>query len=269
MRTPMRLALALLAVFAVSIHAQVLQESPSGSVDWQSRIVRAKGMGMPSAVGGRPGQIRVARADALRKILETVEGMNLTSETTVQDFMLENDRIVTEVRGVCRNFREVGEPVYMSDGSLELTVEMYVGPELNEILTGDMPWQKGTPVPVQAAEALGGVYTGLVVDCSGLGLKPAMAPRILSDSGQEIYGSTWVSREWALKNGMVGYVKSLEQAMGQKDRIGDKPLLVKATAVKGEQKADMVIPDLEGKALHAMSENLSFLSECRVLVVVN
>jgi len=269
MRFNLRFALPLVLACAISVPAQVMQESASGSVDWQSRIIRAKGMGMPSAVGGRPGQIRVARADALRKILETVEGMNLTSETTVQDFMLENDRIVTEVRGVCRNFREVGDPVYMSDGSLELTVEMYIGPELNEVLTGDLPWQKGTPVPVQAAEALGGVYTGLIVDCSGLGLKPAMAPRIVSDAGEEVYGSAWVSRDWALKNGMVGYVKSVEQATAQKDRVGDKPLLVKATAVKGEQKADMVIPAADGRSLHAMSESLSFLSECRVLVVVN
>jgi hypothetical protein len=248
-----------------------MQESESGSVDWQSRIIRAKGVGIPSAVGGRPGQIRVARADALRKILETVEGMTLTSETTVQDFMLENDRIITEVRGVCRNFREVGEPIYMSDGSIELVVEMVIGPDLSDVLLGGMPFQDGMPTPIQYSDInpLGSVYTGLIVDCTGLELRPAMAPRILNDSGEEIYSNAWVDREWALRNGMVGYVKNLEQARQQQDRIGAKPLLVKATDVRGSHKADIVIPDRDGKILHALSENLSFLSECRVLVVVN
>ena len=53
--------------------------------------------------------------------------MLLTSETTVKDFMLEKDVVYTEIRGVCRNFQVVGDPVYMSDGSIELTVEMLLG----------------------------------------------------------------------------------------------------------------------------------------------
>lgn len=255
----------------LGVQAQVLQETASGRVDWQSRVVRAKGIGMPSDKGGRAGQLLVARADALRKILETVEGMTLTSETTAQDYMLESDRIRTEVRGICRNFREVGDPVYLSDGSLELTVEMLVGPELSSVLLGDRAFQDGTPVPIQYSDLdpATSIYTGLVVDCSGLGLRPAMAPRILSDSGEEIFGRAWVDRDWALKNGMVGYVKTVDQARQNQDRVGSRPLLVKATAVKGSQKADMVISDRDGKVLHALSENLKFLSECRVLVVVD
>ena len=261
-------AASLLAV--LTLQAQVYQETASGSVDWQSRLIRAKGIGMPSAVGGRAGQIRVARADALRKILETVEGMNLTSETTVQDYMLQSDRIQTEVRGLCRNFREVGEPTYLSDGSIELTVEMLVGQDLNKVLLGDMAFQDGTPTPIPAGgiDPANSIYTGLVVDCSGVDLRPALAPRILSESGDEVYGNAWVNRDWAVRNGMVGYVKSVEQAKGQQDRIGAHPLLVKAVAVKGTQKADIVISDHEGQTLHALSENLSFLSECRVLVVL-
>jgi hypothetical protein len=265
-----RVSLAAALLAALGLQAQVYQETASGNVDWQSKLIRAKGIGMPSAVGGRAGQIRVARADALRKILETVEGMNLTSETTVQDYMLQSDKITTQVRGLCRNFREVGEPTYLSDGSIELVVEMLVGQEMNKVLLGDMAFQEGTPTPIPAGgvDAANSIYTGLVVDCTGVDLRPAMAPRILSEDGSEIYGNTWVNREWALQNGMVGYVKSIEQAKQQQDRIGKRPLLVKATGVKGTQKADIVISDQEGKVLHSLSENLTFLSECRVLVVL-
>ncbi len=264
-------AVIVLTMGLMAVQAQVLQESASGSVDWQSRIIRAKGIGMPGGKGSRAGQIRVARADALRKILETVEGMSLTSETTVQDFLLENDTIQTEVRGICRNFREVGEPVYLSDGSLELTVEMLVGSDLQGALLGALPFQDGTPVPIQYSDLdpANSIYTGLVVDCTGLDLRPALAPRILSESGEELYGNAWVNRDWALKNGLVGYVKSVDQAKQNQDRVGNRPLLVKAQSVKGSQKADVVIADKDGKILHALSENLKFLSECRVLVVVD
>jgi len=271
MRTWTRVALAACLVMGLAgVQAQVLQETASGSVDWQSRIIRAKGIGIRSEKGGRAGQIRVARMDALRKILETVEGMALTSETTVQEYVLENDRIQTEVRGICRNFREVGDPVYLSDGSIELTVEMNLGADLQNALLGGQDFQEGTPVPVQYSDMdPGAIYTGLVVDCKGLGLRPALAPRILDESGGEVYGSAWVDRDWALQNGLVGYVKSVEQARQNQDRIGAKPLLVKAKAVQGSQKADMVIADRDGKVLHALGENLKFLSECRVLVVVD
>lgn len=264
-------AVIVLALGIIGAQAQVMQESASGSVDWQGRIIRAKGIGIPGPKGGRPGQIRVARADALRKILETVEGMTLTSETTVQDYMLDNDRIQTEVRGICRNFREVGDPVYLSDGSLELTVEMALGADLQNALLGDLAFQDGTPVPIQYSDMdpAQSIYTGLVVDCTGLNLRPALAPRILSESGEEIYGNAWVDRDWALKNGLVGYVKSVDQVKQFQDRVGTRPLLVKAKSVKGEQKADMIIADKDGKILHALSENLKFLTECRVLVVVD
>jgi len=249
---------------------QVVQELNAGSVDWQQRVVRAKGIAQPSPVGGRAGPIRAARMDALRNILDTVEGMVLTAETTVEDFMIKNDRIVSEIRGVCRNFREVGEPVYISDGSLELTVEMILGPEFNDVLIGDMAYAQGEPVPVQYSDLEPGsaVYTGLIVDCSELGVRPAMAPRILDASGAEIYGNSWVDREWALRYGIVGYVRSLEQARGETERVGENPLLVRATANQGRQQSDVVIPDEDGKVLHALSENLKFLSECRVIFIL-
>lgn len=265
------LVMILLSGWLLTAGAQVQQETVAGTVDWQQRVIKAKGIGIPSAVGGRAGQIRVARADALRKILETVEGMTLTSETTVQDYMLENDRIETEIRGVCRNFREVGDPVYMSDGTIELEVEMVLGPEFQDALIGEMAFQSSTPFPVQYSDMdpTGQVFTGLIVDCSDVDLRPALAPRILSESGEEIFGHAWVERDWALRNGMAGYVRTLEQATAEKERIGDRPLLVKALRSAGSRASDVVIEDEAGKTLHALSENLRFLSECRVIFVLD
>ena len=272
MRSTLRGVFVLLALglLGLAATAQIVQNTGVGTIDWEQRVVRAKGIAMPSPVGGRAGQIRAAKADALRQIIETVEGMILTSETTVENFMLSNDRITTEIRGVCRNFREVGEPVYMSDGSIELNVEMVLGPQFNDVLIGEMAFAEGSVMPVQFSDLEPGSasYTGLIVDCRELSVRPALAPRILSESGSEIYSNTWVDREWALQHGMVGYVRNLEQAREQQDRIGERPLVVKAKDVQGANGADVVIEDEQGKILHALGENLTFLRECRVLFVL-
>ncbi len=263
--------LAGLLCLALSLPAQVVQQTGAGQVDWQVRKIQATGIANPSVVGGRAGQIRAARADALRQILETVEGMLLTSETTVKDFMLENDVVYTEIRGVARNFQVVGDPVYMSDGSIELTVEMLLGRDFQDVLVGEMAFAEGSVTPVQFSDIHAGsdVYTGLIVDCRGLGIKPAMAPRVLSQSGEEIYGSSWADRDWTLAHGLAGYTRSVEQALENSDRIGGNPLRVKASAVTGSLQADAVIDDQSGKVLHALSENLTFLRECRVIFVVD
>ncbi len=272
MRSILRRAIAPLAfgLLVLAATAQIVQNTGVGSIDWEQRVVRTKGIAMPSPVGGRAGQIRAARADALRQIIETVEGMILTSETTVENFMLSNDRITTEIRGVCSNFRDVGEPVYMSDGSIELNVEMILGPQFNDVLIGEMAFAEGAVMPVQYSdlEPSTAKYTGLIVDCRGLSVHPALAPRILSESGSEIYGNTWVDRDWAMQYGMVGYVRDLEQARGQQDRIGERPLVVKAKKAQGTNGSDVVVDDEQGKILHALSENLTFLRECRVLFVL-
>jgi len=49
----------------------------------------------------------------------------------------------------------------------------------------------------------GGAVSGLIVDARGLGLRPAMAPKVLDQNGQEVYGSKFVSREYAVDIGMV------------------------------------------------------------------
>lgn len=249
--------------------AQLVQDMGSGKVDWQVRRVQATGIGMPSGVGGRAGQIAAARADALRQILATVEGVSVTAQTTVRDYALESDIVQTEVRGMCRNFQVVGEPDYKSDGSIELTVEMFLGQEFNDILIGDLAFASGTPKVTPLTPGMtAGVFTGLIVDCTAISVRPALAPKIVSQSGNEIYGNALVDREWALKNGMVGYVRSVEEALAQSDRIGANPLKVTALESKGANTVDVVIDDAAGQTLHGLSENLNFLRQCRVIFVV-
>lgn len=67
---------------------------------------------------------RAARADALRKLSERINGLRLTSETTVKDFVTESDSIRTAMTGFLSGMQEVGRPKYNEDGTCEVTVEV-------------------------------------------------------------------------------------------------------------------------------------------------
>jgi len=286
----------MIGVFAFCMNAQVVQQIAGGNVDWNTQVIRATGIGAPNPnlplTAQRAGALRAAKINAARNLLEIVKGINLTSETTVENAMLVNDVIVTRVEGVVRNFNIVGEPRYMSTGDVEITVEMpLTGDLLNTVLPEQFggaaptaatpavcpvcgrPWPAGMPYPsggtMQTGAASGaGVFTGLIVDAKGLGLRPAMAPKILDENGNEIYGSRYVSREWAVKIGMVGYEKDVNRARTN-DRVTNNPLIVRATKVDGPNQADLVVSAMDASRIQAAAANMNFLDKCKVMFIVD
>lgn len=77
------------------------------------------------------------------------------------------------------------------------------------------------------ASAAQGDYTGLVIDCRGLGLKAVMSPIIQNINGTKIYGHKNLDLDKIISMGMVDYVTTPENI----SRAGSKPLVVKAVAL--------------------------------------
>lgn len=70
---------------------------------WFAERVEATGQGTDPQIDSAQGKLRAARAahaDALRKLAEQVYGLRLESNTTVQDFVTQNDEIRTQVDAV-------------------------------------------------------------------------------------------------------------------------------------------------------------------------
>ncbi len=247
-----------------SAQGVIQQIGMNGSIDFTQRTITATGMGMTGGPGGHAGVIRAASLDALRNLLEVVNGVAVTSETTVENQMLANDVVKTRVEGIAKNFRRVGEPRYYDDGSIEVTIEMSLdGPFLEAVL----PEKMGGAQPL--ASAISGVaYSGLIVDATGLGARPALSPRILNEDGLEVYGSSYVSRDWAIKYGMVGYEKEMESAVNN-DRVTNRPLVARGLRTTGTNRTDVVISNDDAQKLHSMKDNLSFLQKCRVIIIVD
>ncbi len=245
----------------------------SGKVDWTTGVITAVGIGAPPAQPANAAQARAmaeraAQVVAYRNLLEAVKGVRVDSTTTVENFMVTSDVIRTEVSGIIQG-ATVMDKKYMSDGSVEVTVGMKLTGALADALLPKGPTSPpAAPGVPGSAPAAGQLYTGLVVDARGLGIRPAMAPRILNEDGKEVYGSAWISRDYAVREGMVGYLK--EPAAAQTNpRVADKPLMVKAIKTSGDARVDAVISNADAAALQSASQNLSMLEKCRVIILVD
>ncbi len=269
-------ALCVLATFAVAqIQPVVSNEKGEGKVDWNERVIISRGIGAPDPnlpkAAQRPSAIRAAKTIALRNALETVKGIHLNSSTTVENFMTTHDQVQTNVSGFIQGFRQKGREKYMSDGSVEITMEIPLDGigNLGEQIYGTAVSQdpsvtsfEGTQAPEKQ------VFSGLIIDCKGLDIKPALSPKVVDQQGSEIYGSAYVSREWAVKYGMVGYAKDVQTAAGL-DRTGDDPGQIKAVKASGQNNTDVVVSDKDAASIRSASENLKFLSQCRVVFVID
>ena len=81
---------------------------------------------------------------------------------------------------------------------------------------------------VPRGQAVGG-YTGVIIDCTGLGLHPVMSPVIKAENGRPIYGYKNLDSDKVVANGMASYARSEADAA----RAGTNPLRLRAVRVDG------------------------------------
>lgn len=279
--------------FAAEWHEFMETLGPNGSVNWSTGIMTATGIGSPpekyyGKPQARPMALRAAQLDAYRNLLEATKGVRVDSITIVRDSMVESDVIQSQVSGMIKNARIIKKE-YLSDGTVEVTIAMSLRggfaqlilpkditqvPQIKTITTAPViPAEQEKagevsppqfPVPVTSPA----VFTGLVVDARGLGARPAMSPKITDENGQEVYGSAYVSREFAVQQGMAGYAKDLT-ASQTNPRVTNDPFTVKGLRTDGAGRSDLVISNADAAKIRSASENLSFLKKCRVMIVLD
>ena len=259
-----------------------------GKVDYGNRTIQATGIGfIPSNVinagQARRSAMRIAKQDALRQLIEIVNGVNVTSETTISGAMFD-DMIKTQVQGAIRGARQIGEPKYLSDTSVEVVYEVSMNdisrvllPMADKVPTltpdavgaGAPPVNPGAPTqePASSTPASGGI-TGIIIDATGLGLRPAMSPKILNQGGSVIYGPGQYSRDYAAANGVVGYAKSLDQAKSD-PRVQGNPLVLRAASASGSASADVIISNADGGKLSVADGSAGILKNCRVMFILD
>ena len=252
----------------------VVNQMDKGSINYSDRTISAIGIGFVPINAVNAGMarrlaLRTAKQDALRQLIEIVNGVTLTSETTMSNAMVD-DVISTKVQGFIRGARQVGDPKYLSDTSIEVEYSVPMSgisdiilPPANTAVASSIPSAGGVaPAPTS------GAVTGVIIDARGLNARPAMAPQILDQQGSAVYGPGKYSREYAVTNGVVGYSKTLEAA--QKDpRVMGNPLILKGISTAGANRTDITISNADVSKLDGANRSYNVLQDCRVLILLD
>lgn len=271
------LTVAMLVLVAVA--AVALAESP----DWGNGVIRVTGSGVGKAAYKKksPGQYRLtaiqaARMDAQRKLLEAVEGVQVTAESSMRDLALESDQVKTRSAGLVKNAVEVGEARFNSaEGIAEVTMELKLYGGNNSVAAvAFLPYRDEPrvdfPPPVDMniinqPSISGKHYTGLIIKCLGKGIDSVMSPVIRNAKNQKIYGHENLDYDKIVVKGMASYAESENDAVAIA-RAGNNPLIINAVSLADLNTTPVVSMEDADKIL-AANRNDKFLEECAVVFV--
>lgn len=283
---PLMVASALLlggtAIYSQPTPAQVTQVTSDGTIDWSKGQITVTGTGAaPGGANQTAGQKRLlaqraAVGDAYRQLAETINGVRVDSETVVENYVTTSDIVRTRVSGLIKGAK-IGTPRFMSDGTVEIdvTVGLYGSNSLSSVIVpqalerNDVPVINPSAMPTPNAIPTTGGFTGVIVDCTGLGVEPAMSPRIVDTNGTEIYiGSRPINPDHVVNVGIVGYAETMAKAQSN-TRVGNNPLIIRATRVGGRHKTDAVVSADLGQKIISADQGGNFLSMSKVIFVVD
>ncbi len=271
-----------------------VQQVDNGAMNYSNGFVVATGIGAISPLAQNPGMarataVRAAKVDAMRNLLEAVMAVTVSSETTVRGAAIENDVVKTSVEGMVKGARmrdidgdgrgSSSDIRYLSDTSIEIEMEVHMSGISSIVLppagyaAAPAPAAPGAPAPAAPTAAAPaaprpGTVTGLIVDARGLGLRPAMSPKIVDQNGGIVYGPGNFTREYAVKFGVAGYSKNLEQAQ-QNPRVTGNPLVVKGIGVQGANKTDLVLAASDVSRVKGADSSGQFLGNCKVMILID
>lgn len=257
------------------------QSLGNGYIDWTTGSVTATGHAAPeiNAEGLAVAMPGSARAEATRNLIAVLKQMKISGHLTVGKYASSHDTILAGIEKVAQDAR-VHRQLYTSaldvkvwvsakfhGGFLQLVLPDHIRqiPKINELK--QRASKKAQNKPSSAVDTKQ-PYTGLIVDARRLHIDPVLYPTIVSEQGREIYSSVFISREYAVQNGVCAYVCDMEQALGS-DRAGSNPLVVKALRKTGDRTGAIVMSMADAETLDRATERHTFLKKCRVIVVVN
>jgi hypothetical protein len=253
---------------SVSDKSPAVEKLTNGEVDWEDGIIVAQGTGISpkDSVGSQARMLarRAAIVEGQRNLGEIIDGVTVNGQTSIKDLVVANDITTAEMSSYISNFKIIKEE-YPGNGAYKVALALKIeGTGALEDLVVD----ENSPSETAPAFIEEGI-TGLVVDASGLGIKPAMSPKIIDENGVEVYGSIKnLDAKYAVKNGIADYVVTLFGA-AESGRGGDNPIAIKALrAGTSENKCDIVISNDNASKIRAENEKSGFLKATRVVIIL-
>jgi len=172
----------------------IIEEKPNGQINWTEQYIEAKGQSViDNERFKNPAQAKLmaqrgAVVDAQRNLLEIIKGVNVTSETTVQDMITTHDYIYTRIDGVIKGAQMVGEPIE-KNGVIEvrMRVPIYEQNGIAPAIYQDIPSLKKTTTVSDVVnqipdEIKDQALQGLAFNMGGKKFDPSMFPVIVDEN---------------------------------------------------------------------------------------
>ena len=269
----------------VSVNVEVQQK---GAINWDKGAesdVTAKGIGLPpenAGARGTPLARRAAIVDAYRNLAETIQGVQVDSDTVMQDLVIQSDTVRAKVSALVKGARIIEEGTN-ADGSyfVKMSVPLYgVGNSVASVAIPELE-TPAAPEPLpevgdtdltksEVGEIQTAAYTGVIINAAGLGLEATFSPVIYDVNGRGIYGMRNINPDLAISKGMVEYATNLEKAVTN-SRAGANPLVLNAVAVKAGKnsanKVNVVVSVEDGDKILLANEKSGMLQNCAVVFV--
>ena len=286
--------------------AEIVESLDSGRINWSRWVIYVTEIAGPDlaepdlaepdlaepnpAESGRQYREESKEKDVVHRqslsfsnLFSTIESVRIDSSHRISDLTQDGSMVCNQLEGMIRK-AEVVKREYLSNGAVELTLafnmkggfaqlalpsDIQPVPQIRTLNPPAAERQRsGNPSAPASLGESSEPYTGLLLDARGLTARPCMSPKIWSENGQEVYGSAYVSREFAVQKGMVFYTHDLEVGKAC-PRLGNAPLLVRALRAEGPYRCDFVVSNADAATIQGRSKNLEFLKECKVAIVLD
>jgi hypothetical protein len=291
MKNPLKFTYIITILYLISSNGyaadirSLIEFRDNGTIDWTKGVVAARGIGDPTTYsyynksqGQRQKTIAEAMNKARHNLLETIVGIRINAENRVIDIVENYPSIMSQLRAMTYQAPEVDNlRRYLYDDTVEVWSQMKLSggftqlilpPEIRQIesIKQVMPGKNSTQLRTSSRSSE--IYSGMVVDARGIQAIPVVAPRILDENLEEVFGPTYASREFAVQHGMARYTTNIWQAKFDL-RVADNPIVVKALKSVWPGRCDFIISNSDAAKLRSASEHLLFLRECRVIIVLD
>ena len=164
-------------------------------------------------------------------------------------------------------------PVSLIESTTIQSIEPSTAPAIAPTSPSITPLQPGITIPDAAnnkppaplaPKPVARGYTGLIVNCKGLGLKSAMSPVIKNADGLPVYGHKNINPDFVVAYGMVNYADDINS--NDTVRAGNNPLVIMAVAVT-DHNSNPVISVEDANRVIAENQLTGFLDKCLVVLL--
>jgi hypothetical protein len=270
--------------YSAEMHA-LIELKENGYINWTSGVVEARGTAIPpnysyygKAQTNRQKILARATSKAQHNLLETIVGLRINAESRVIDIVEISPSIMAQLRGMIQKTPEIENLRQLKyDGTVEVWSRMNLSGGFSQLI---LPPEIQHIEPIkqvviprnykthQTQSRSSRIYSGMVVDARGMQAAPVLAPRVLDENLEEVFGPSFVSREFAVQHGVARYTTDIGEAR-LNARVSENPLIVKALKVIWPGRCDYIISNADTAKLKSASEHLKFLKECRVIIVLD